>query len=472
MSPKKENETALSEAELLQGKLPPIDIEAEQSVLGALMLDKNAIVRVLDIIRKEEFYRTNHQKLYSVVYELFEKNEPIDVLTVSSKLKEKNLLEEIGGMGYLTALVNQVPTASHVKHYARIVHDKYVLRSLIEASYDIQSLAYDGKKSVEKVLDEAEEKIFRISQKATAPAFQHVKPGLKEAFERLDQLHKGGGKLRGVSTGFTLLDQKLAGLQKSDLIVLAARPSLGKTALALDIARHAALEEKIPVGIFSIEMSREQVIDRLISSEASVDLWKIRTGRLSEAGDPNDFELIQEAMARLSEAPIFVDDTPSPTIVEIRTRARKFHADVNFGLLIIDYIQLILTETRTDNRVQQMTEITRALKSLSRELAIPILAISQLSRAVEQRDSRIPRLSDLRESGSIEQDADVVLFIYREERGEKDLTRANIADILIAKHRNGPLGRVPLHFAEQYVSFRDLAREELVEAGVEAEELL
>ncbi|MBI2633760.1 MAG: replicative DNA helicase [Parcubacteria group bacterium] len=450
-----------------EDKLPPQDIETEQSVLGALMLDKNAISRVADILDAEDFYRTNHQQIYETILELFEKNQPIDILTVSSRLKEKELLEEAGGMGYLASLVNLVPTSSHVAHYANIVHKKRVLRDLIAASYEIGALAREEEKDVNEILDEAEQKVFRISQKSAGPAFAHIKEDLKEAFNRIDQLHKGGGKLRGVSTGFSLLDQYLAGLQKSDLIILAARPSLGKTALALDIARHAALHEKVPVGIFSMEMSREQVVDRLIASEAMVDLWKLRTGRLSDSGNPSDFDLVQEAMSRLSEAPIFIDDAPTPTVIQMRTMARRLQAEMKLGLLIVDYLQLIQPHTQSDNMVQQVTAISRGLKALARELSIPVIAISQLSRAVEQRPHQIPKLSDLRESGSIEQDADVVAFIYREDRVRDDSEKRNMADIIIAKHRNGPLGRVTLHFAEQYVSFRDMEKEEYSEAGIE-----
>ncbi|MFN7088384.1 MAG: replicative DNA helicase [Candidatus Paceibacteria bacterium] len=460
------------EVAIPEDKLPPQDIEAEQSVLGALMLDKNAIAKVLDILEPLDFYKTSHQQIFETILELYEKNQPIDILSVSSRLKEKELLDEVGGVGYLTSLVSQVPTVSHVPHYANIVHKKRVLRDLILASYEIGSLAWDEKKDINEILDEAEQKVFRISQKTAGPAFSHIKSDLEQAFERLDQLHKGSGKLRGIGTGFGLLDQYLAGLQKSDLIILAARPSLGKTALALDIARHAALDEKVPVGIFSLEMSREQVVDRLIAAEASVDLWKLRTGRLSEAGSPSDFELVEEAMARLSEAPIFIDDAPTPTVLQMRTMARRLQADVGLGLIIVDYLQLILPHTQSDSMVQQITAITRALKALARELNIPVLAISQLSRAVEQRSPQIPKLSDLRESGSIEQDADVVLFIYREDRERQDTPRKNIADIIIAKHRNGPLGRVSLHFTEQYVSFRELEREELPEAGIEVEEMI
>lgn len=432
------------------------------------MIDKDAIIRVADILEPADFYRTSHQQIYEAIQEIFSKHQPIDILSVSSRLKEKGQLEEIGGISYLTELVNRVPTSSHVAHYANIVHKKRVLRDLISTSYEISAMGWDEQRELDQILDEAEQKLFSISQRSAGPSFAHIKSDLGSAFERIDRLHKGDGALRGLSTGFTQLDNYLAGFQRSDLIVLAARPAFGKTALALDFARHIALEQKLPVGIFSLEMSREQVVDRLIAAESSVDLWKLRTGRLSEQGSPSDFELVQEALSRLSEAPIYIDDAPSPTVMQMRTMARRLQAEIDLKFLVVDYLQLIQPNTKSDNIVQQITEISRGLKALARELNIPVLAISQLSRAVEQRTPPIPKLSDLRESGSIEQDADVVMFIYREDRAKQDATRNNIADIIIAKHRNGPLGRVQLYFAAQQVSFRPIAHEELtVDSAVE-----
>ncbi|OIO50120.1 MAG: replicative DNA helicase [Candidatus Brennerbacteria bacterium CG11_big_fil_rev_8_21_14_0_20_43_10] len=443
-------------------KLPPQDIEAEQSVLGGIMIDKNAITKVADILVAEDFYRPNDQKIYETMLELFSKSQPIDILTVSSRLKEKEQLEEVGGISYLTELINAVPTSSHIAHYAKIVNKKRVLRELLAASYEIGELASHEEKETQDILDEAEQKIFAVFQRIVINAFQHIKQGLKQAFERIDMLHKQKGQLRGVPTGFKALDNILAGLQKSDLVILASRPSLGKSSLALDIARNAATKHKIPVGLFTLEMSRDQVIDRLIAAEANVPLWKIRTGKLSEEGSPNDFELIQEAMARLDEAPIYIDDTASPTVIQIRAMARRLKAESGLGLLIIDYLQLILPSTNTNNIVQQVTEISRSLKGLAKELNVPVLALSQLNRAVEQRPNQIPRLSDLRESGAIEQDADVVMLIYREDRVREDSSRENMADIIVAKHRNGPLGKATIMFVEQYVSFRDLADERYI----------
>ncbi len=451
---------------IASGKLPPQDIEAEQSVLGAVMIDKNSLAKVADVLLPEDFYRLNHQKIYTVMIELFSRSEPIDILTVSSRLKEKGELEGIGGMSYLSELVNMVPTSSHIDHYGKIVNKKRVLRDLINASYSISELAREEEKDVEDVLDQAEQEIFRISQRTSGPGFQHIGDDLRKAFERIEELQHHRGKLRGITTGFKSLDNILSGLQRSDLVILAARPSIGKSSLALDIARNAALKEKIPVGVFSIEMSRDQVIDRFIAAEANVDLWKLRTGNLSEKGEPNDFELLQEAIAKLDEAPLHIVDVASPTVIQIRAMARRLQAEVNLGLLVVDYIQLIVSTGKTDNLVQQMTEISRGLKALARELNIPILAISQLSRAVEQRPHQIPRLSDLRDSGSIEQDADVVMFIYREDKVKEESDKQNKADVIIAKHRNGPVGKVTFHFSEQFASFRELTKEEGFELGV------
>ncbi len=442
----------------LPDKLPPQNIEAEQSVLGCLMLDKNAIIKVADILGSGDFYRQVHNIIFESMIELYEKGEPIDLLSLTNRLEEHGQLEEIGGPAYLTSLVNTVPTAAHVMHYAKIVHRKKVLRDLIEAAEHIAQLGYREEEDMENILDEAEQRIFRISQKTLAQEFLPVKGALEEAFERIDKLHKGDGALRGVPTGFIELDNILSGLQKSDLVILAARPSLGKTALALDIARNVATKQKVPVGIFSLEMSRHDVVDRLIASEAGIDLWKLRTGRLSSDGLDNDFARIQQAMASLSESSIFIDDAASPSVLQMRTMGRRLQAEHGLGLVIVDYLQLIQPRTNIESMVQQVTEISRSLKALARELEVPVLALSQLSRAVEGRPDQIPRLSDLRESGSIEQDADVVLFIYREDKSKKDSPRPNIADIFIAKHRNGPIGKVELYFNESQVSFKNLEK--------------
>lgn len=438
-------------------KLPPQDIDAERSVLGALMLDKNAIIRVADLIKADNFYTPTHTRIFEAIFELFERGEPIDILTVTKKLKDKNLLTEVGGSAYLTDLINSVPTATHISYYAKLVKQKKLLRDLIGASAEINERVFDTSEDPEDLLDEVEQKIFAISQKSRPENFVLIKDELKAAYERIEKLHQGERGLRGVTTGFDELDNYLSGLQRSDLIILGARPSLGKTALCLDIARNAAIKTKTPVGIFSLEMSKDQVIDRLIAAEAQVALWKLRTGRLTE---DIEFEMIREALDRLSQAPIFIDDTPSANIIQIRSMVRRLQAEHGLGLLVVDYIQLIQPRTNTENMVQAMTEVSRGLKSLARELEVPILAAAQLSRAVEQREIKIPRLADLRESGSIEQEADVVLFIYRKDRDkfEPSLEDQNTAEIIIAKHRNGPLASVQLKFDAEKVSFRTIEK--------------
>ncbi len=437
-------------------KLPPQNIEAEQSVLGSLMIDKNAIIKIADLVNEDDFYKNSHGKIYKTMLYLYEHHEPIDLLSLSNRLKETDEIEQIGGKSYLASLANAVPTAANIVHYAKIVAKKSVLRKLIDNASQIISNAYDETGEIDKTLDEAEQKIFSVSQKHIRQDFTPVKPILEEAFDRIDELHKNKGKLRGVPTGFADLDNILAGLQKSNLIILGARPSVGKSSLGLDLVRHAATKEKIPVGIFSLEMSKEEVIDRLICAEANIDLWKLRTGRLSDSGENDDFSKIGHAMGVLSEAPIFVDDTANINVMEMRTMARRLQAEHGLKMLVIDYLQLMEGRGKTDNRVQEVSEISRSLKGLARELNIPIVALSQLSRGIESRTDQRPKLSDLRESGSIEQDADVVLFIYREDKTKTDSENKNIAEIMIAKHRNGPIGSVKLYFNEQTTSFKNL----------------
>ena len=442
----------------LPEKLPPQNIEAEVSLLGSLMLNKSAIIKVADFLEVRDFYKKNHQEIYKAILELFEKGEPIDILTVSSKLSEQKLLEQIGGRTYLSELINSIPTASHVSNYANIVQKKRILRDLISASHEIGLMGYNENEDVDTLLDRAERRIFGIAQKSLTQNFLPIKSTLEEAFQRIDMLSKQKGVLRGLVTGFTGLDNILAGLQKSDLILLASRPAMGKSALALNIAAHVASSLKIPVGIFSLEMSSDQVADRLIANQANVDLWRLRTGRLSGEGENNDFVRIQRALGTLSEAPIFIDDAASINVLQMRATARRLQADKGLGLIIVDYLQLMEPRDPSTSAVRQTTEISRALKILARELEVPVLALSQLSRAVEQRSPHIPRLSDLRESGSLEQDADVVLFIYREDFYDPNSPRKNIADIIIAKHRNGPMGKVELYFDDTRVSFRNLEK--------------
>lgn len=453
-----------------QGKLPPQSLEAEMSLLGSLMLDKEAIVKVADLIEPRDFYKPVHQIIYEAMLDLFQRNEPVDLLSTSNRLKDKEKIEEVGGSSYLTELINTVPTALHVLSYAKTVQSKRILRDLISTSYEIGQMGYNEKEDPNVLVDQAEQKIFAIAQKSLAHNFIHIKEELEEAFERLDRLSKHEKATRGIPTGFTDLDNLLSGFQKSDLIILAARPSLGKSALALDIARRVAVQERIPVGMFSLEMSKDQLIDRMIAAQGSVDSWRLRTGKLSSQGDDNDFVRIQEALGVLSEAPIYVDDTASQTVLRMRAMARRLQVNHGLGLIIIDYLQLVLPPNSQTSIVQQVTEISRQLKGLARELNVPVLAISQLSRAVEQRFPPRPRLSDLRESGSLEQDADVVMFIYREDKYKKqeaEQNTGNVAEIIIAKHRNGPIGSVKLYFNPNIVSFSDLDKTRQYEEGAE-----
>ncbi len=439
-----------------QLKLPPQDVESEKSVLGALMLDKNAIINVADFLLPSDFYESKHQKIYESIINLWGKGEPVDLLTVSHELKGKKQLSDVGGIDYLTELADSVPTSAHVVHYAEIVKEQRVRRDLIAAASEISEKAF-GFQSFEDLLDIVEQKIFGISQKSRPQKFIAIKDELPAAYERIEKLHRGEkDSLRGVPTFFYDLDKFLSGFQPSDLIIVGARPSYGKTSLVLDIARQAAVMGKKSIGLFSIEMSKEQIIDRLIAGQAQIPLWRLRTGKLA---DGMEFSLVQEALNELSDAKIFIDDTPSPTILQMRSMARRLQLEYGIDMIIVDYLQLIQPRTGNDNVVQQVTEISRGLKSLARELNVPVVAVSQLSRDVDKRDVKIPRLSDLRESGSLEQDADVVLFIYRKDKAmspmEEDI-EDNIVEVIIAKHRNGPTGSVKLIFDKEKVSFKNM----------------
>ena len=439
-------------------KLPPQNLEAEKSVIGSILIDKESIEKVIDILRPEDFYSRQNQLIYGAMVNLLEKNEPIDILTVTNKLEEIGELESSGGAGYLTSLLSITPTSAHILNYGKIVQRKKILRDLIDSAHKIVSLGHQEEESIEKILYHAEQGIFAVSQRSISKDFKALKEGLQEAFERLERLHKGDGALRGFSTGFVDLDNILAGLQRSDLIILGARPSFGKTSLALDIARNVARKENVGVGIFSLEMSKDQVIDRILASEAGIGLWKMRTGHLSSSGDFNDFSKISIALNSLSQVPIFIDDTPSPTVLQIRAMARRLRSKSNLGLLVIDYLQLVQPRNDIDGYVQQVTDVANSLKGLARELNIPVIAVSQLSRAVEARPDQRPRLSDLRESGGIEQAADLVMFIHREDKVKRDSDKKNIAELIIAKHRNGPTGAIELYFDEDEVSFKNLAK--------------
>ncbi|TAN33832.1 replicative DNA helicase [Patescibacteria group bacterium] len=446
-------------------KIPPQSIDTEMSLLGSVLIDKDAMLKIADIVSPGDFYKTAHVRIFETICELHYKNDPIDLLTLGNRLTEKNLLEEVGGHTYLASLTNTVPTASHVAHYANIIHRKATRRRLLSTADEINRLGYDENEEIENLLDQAQRSLFGVSQKYMQQTFVPIRGVLAEAFDRIDELHKNKGQLRGLPTGFSELDNLLAGLQKSDLIVLAARPSVGKTSLALDIVRHVGARRKMPVGLFSLEMSKEQLVDRLLCSEANVDLWRMRTGRLSERPEDDDFPRIGHAMGVLSEAPIFIDDASNNNIMKIRTKSRRLLLEHGLGLIVIDYLQLMESRGNIENRVQEVAEITRGLKGIARELNVPVLALSQLSRVVEQSKPAIPKLSHLRESGSIEQDADVVMFIYRKaaDRGYRleDIPpdERRVAEVHIAKHRNGPTGMVKMIFDEQRASFRNMDRQ-------------
>lgn len=439
------------------GRLPPQSLEAEGAVLGAVFLDSEALIKIADTLRPEDFYKTAHTEIFRVMNELFERHEPVDLITVTASLEAKNLLEMVGGATYVASLSRAVPSAAHIEHHAKIVRDKAILRGLIRAASKIEEWSQNEAEPVASIIDRAEQELISASAHFIKASFLPIRTVLEETFERIDRLHREKGTLRGLPTGFRELDQLLAGLQKSDLIVVAARPSMGKTSFVLNIAEHVSVEEKLPVGVFSLEMSREQLVDRLLASIALVDSWKMRTGNLAD----EDFPKINFAMGLLSEAPLYIDDTPTLNVTELRTKARRLKAEHNLSLLIVDYLQLMEgTGSRRyeGNRVQEISEISRALKALARELTVPVLAVSQLSRAVELRSPKIPQLSDLRESGSIEQDADVVIFIYREDYYERETERKNIADILIRKHRNGPIGQLETYFHPEQMRFTGIER--------------
>ncbi len=435
-------------------RIPPQNTEAEASLLGAILIDADAIVKIADIVSAVDFYDERHQRIYEATQQLYEKHSPIDVLTLSDQLKGMGLLDMVGGASYLTELTNFVPTAAHVEQYAEIVAQKALRRRLIQASQDIVGLGYDEKQSLQQLIEDAEARLFEVSNRHVKQDITSLETILSESFDRLDELHKDKNKIRGVPTGFKDLDNILAGLQRSDLFILAARPSMGKTALALNLAHNVALQSKQPVLLFSLEMSKEQLVDRMLAMESGVDAWALRTGNLTDA----DFEKLGQAMGSLSEAQIYIDDTPGITVSDLRTKARREAHQRPLGLVIVDYLQLMSGGMRfgDGNRVQEISEISRGLKGIARELNVPLIALSQLSRSVESRSPQIPQLADLRESGSIEQDADVVAFIYREDYYNPETDRRNVTDILIKKHRNGPTGGIELYFDKEKQRFRSL----------------
>lgn len=431
-------------------RIPPQNIDSEKALIGSIMLRPEALPEIMDLLHHEAFYVDKHKKIFSAMTDLYHRREPIDLLTLSSHLKERSELERIGGMTYLTELANAVPSSSNAEHYAEIVLKKHTMRRLIEAAEHIGNLGYEESFELTELLDKAEKKIYEVTSLKLSGNYVEMKNVLGEAMDRLDRLHKTQGELRGVPTGFKDLDNKLSGLQNSDLIILAARPSMGKTSLALDIVRNAAIRHGIPTALFSLEMSTQQLVDRMLAAESRVDAWKLRTGKLSL---DSEFEKIRSSLEPLSKAPIFVDDQAANNILKIRSVVRRLKHEKKLGLVVIDYLQLMtpVQNKNNDNMVQQITEISRSLKQLAKEFDIPVLALSQLSRAVEQRGGK-PRLSDLRDSGSIEQDADVVLFIHRDQN-EDGAGKKQVAEIMIEKHRNGPTGKVELYFDADKSSF-------------------
>ncbi len=445
----------MSETVPKDAKIPPQNIEAEVSLLGSILIDDEVITTVADKIFSSDFYEKRHGSIYAAMLKLYEQHKPVDLLTLSSMLKDTDELEQVGGSSYLTELTNAVPTAAHAEHYADLVAEKATRRKLIRASEDIVNLSFgDATSSVQEILEEAEKRLFAVSQRTTKQDLISIEQILAESFDRLDELHKNKGRLRGVRTGWKDLDTMTAGLQRSDLIILAARPAMGKTTLVTNLIQNVATQEKQAVLFFSLEMSKDQLVDRMLSGEAGVDAWNIRTGNLSD----DDFEKLGAAMGSLSEAPIYIDDTPGITVLEMRTKARREAQKHPLGLIVIDYLQLMSGSGTGSqfNRVQEVSEISRGLKLIARELNVPVIALSQLSRSVESRSPQIPQMSDLRESGSIEQDADIVAFLYREDYYNPETDRQHIADLILAKHRNGPTGKVELYFHPQQLKFLSL----------------
>lgn len=435
-------------------RTPPHNLDAERALLGALILKSEAMHDVSVTVYPESFYADKHKEIFRAILDTHMKGDPIDILTITTKLKGRDLLDRVGGASYITELVESVPAATNAIYYAELVQSKSILRGLINAGDEISEIGFSNPESIDEAMDSAEKKIYLVTNAPTTQKFTPIGSSLTEAWDRFEKLSSAEHEQRGVPTGFTALDNVLSGMQKSDLIILAARPSMGKTTFALDIARNAAIRHKASVGIFSLEMSDQQLVDRMLAAEAGVDAWKLRTGKLST---DQEFEAVQSAMALLSEAPIHIDDQPGNNILKMRSSARRLKNEHGLDLLIVDYLQLMqpVSARASDSMVQQVTEISRSLKILARELDVPIIALSQLSRAVEQRGGK-PRLSDLRDSGSIEQDADVVMFIHREDKINKESERPNIAEILIEKHRNGPVGFAEVYFDSKHVRFLNL----------------
>jgi replicative DNA helicase len=431
--------------------LPPQNIEAEEAVLGSLLIDPDAIIRVATIVRPEEFYRERHSWIYDSILALHERREPIDFLTVCDELERRKQLDEIGGAAFISSLINAVPTSIHAEHYARIVERTATRRRLIDAAGQIAGLAYQEADDVEEVVDHAEQILFGVSERRISRELVPIKQVLSDYYDRIEYLTRHQGEVIGIPTGFTDIDKLLGGLQRSDMVILAARPSVGKTSLALSFAHNATKKFGQRVALFSLEMSDEQVVQRLISAETGIDSQRLRRGRIAD----DEWGRFIKATSDLAETHFYIDDTPGISALELRTKARRLHAEVGIDLIIVDYLQLMRGDFRSENRVQEISSISRALKGLARELNVPVLALSQLSRGVESRTDKKPILSDLRESGALEQDADVVIFIYRDEMYDEHTERPNIADVIVAKHRNGPTGTVALYFKKELAQFRE-----------------
>lgn len=443
----------MADKKAVEAKIPPQNIDAEMSLLGAVLINEEVLPDVTEFVTERDFYDKRHAMIFGGMLRLFERHKPVDLLTLTDELKKKDELTEVGGTAYLTELTNYVPTAAHAATYAEMVSQKAVRRRLIRASGDISELGYDEEFNVQELLEKAEAELFSVSDQSLKQDLVSMETILTESFDRLEELHRNKGMLRGVKTGYRDLDNMTAGLQRSDLIILAARPAMGKTTLVTNLAYNVATLNKQSVLFFSLEMSKEQLVDRMLADASGVDAWNIRTGNLSD----DDFSKLSEAMGEMAEAPIYIDDTPGLSVLEMRTKARRAAHEAPLGLVIVDYLQLMQGSARTEgNRVQEVSEISRGLKLLARELNVPVIALSQLSRSVESRSPQVPQLADLRESGSIEQDADIVMFIYREAYYNPDTERENITDLIIAKHRNGPVGKVELYFHPERLRFMSL----------------
>ncbi|MBI4379254.1 MAG: replicative DNA helicase [Nitrospinae bacterium] len=452
----------MAKTDISPNKLPPQNIEAEQSILGAILLEKEALPKSLEILRDENyFYRDSHRKIFAAMLELFEKNQPVDLMTLSEQLRKRNQLEEVGNIDYLISLVESTPTAANIQYHSKIVKEKGILRNLISTSTEIHNHCYENAEDVDELLDFAEKKIFEISQNKITPSFININQVVKESFDTIERLFERKELVTGVPTGFADFDQKTAGLHPSDLIIIAGRPSMGKTAFCLNIATHVGAIKNKTVAIFSLEMSREQLVIRMLCSEARINAGKVRTGYLSKSDWPD----LTRAAGLLSESKVFIDDSPAQSVLDIRAKARRLQAEKGLDLIIVDYLQLMRTRGKVENRQQEISEITRSLKALAKELKVPIVAVSQLSRAPEQRSDRRPQLSDLRESGAIEQDADIVVFVYREEFYKETPENQGIAEIIIGKQRNGPTGPLSLAFFKEYTRFDNLASDKRKDYG-------